>query len=176
MIKINCLWPTSTYGPCDIKLLGKGWCQNQEDPNRILLDINLVQRQWLLGVLFKQANLRAVLDTGSPHTIISLSQFERAGFKLPNTTPTNLGIRGVVRKSCDDICDNEWLWGWRDVSLLAHPFTLLMDIGVPTCPLKVMVARNVDKDQFLVGLDFLRHYPLLMYDRMLILAGRDGDS
>jgi hypothetical protein len=141
-----------------------------------MLDINLVQRQLPTGFFFKHANLKAVVDTGSPYTIISRRRFEEAGFKVPGVPRTNLHITGVVRKPEreereGELRDDEVLWGWPSVPLLAYPFTLYLKLGLPKRWLNVMVAENVHKDQFLVGLDFLQHYPLLVQDRLLVLLG-----
>jgi hypothetical protein len=176
MISINRRWPTLEYGPCAVEVGGEGWSQNQQLATRIMLDINLVQRQSSAGFFFKHANLKALVDTGSPYTIISRGRFEKAGFRVPDVPASNLHISGVVKRpgvgGADvEPSDDEVLWGWPDVPLLAYPFTLWLKLGLQKCTLKVMVAENVHKDQFLVGLDFLQHYPLLVNNRLLVLLG-----
>ena len=171
MIRVTRHWPTLEYGPCAVEVAGEGWSQHQQEASRIMLDINLVQRHWSAGFFFQQANLKALVDTGSPYTIISRGRFEEAGFKVPGVPRTNLHVSGVVRKPGVEPSDDEVLWGWRGVPLLAYPFTLYLKLGLPKRWLNVMVAENAHKDQFLVGLDFLQHYPLLVHDRLLVLMG-----
>ena len=121
-------WKEHSYGACDYEVCGRGWYQRQKSADRIEIDVNLMQQQWLGGVFFKRANLTAIVDTGSPYTIISREQFEKAGFRIPATPITNLNITGVVRRSKTEIRDDEVLWGWRDVPLNAYPFTLCYKI------------------------------------------------
>lgn len=172
MIRIENGWEAQRQGPCHLDMDYRAWFQRQPGDSKVKLEVTLAQRQTVaLFPFLKRSTLEAVVDTGSPCTVISRRQFEKSGFRLPAGEATSLGYTGVVKKPGMGVEDV--LWGWRDVPIRAYLMNRLygVELASPTCELHVMVAENVADDKFLLGLDFLSRFRLLLDSGFLVMVG-----
>ena len=115
-----------------------------------------------------------MVDTGSPYTIISRELFEKSGFCVPSAPPTNLRIPGVVRNAADPEDDKAYLSGWPGVKVfVCLPHGIYGEkLKLPTVPIEAVVAENVDEDEFLLGLDFLGRFPVLLEKNLIVMLVR----
>lgn len=166
-------WPS---GPCKLAANTEtdGWFQRQDSTDRIKLEVVLAQYRFSFCGWITQTSLKGVVDTGSRWTILSRNLFEASGFHVPKTPATNLPISGVVRRSRGKTELEDYLWGWKDIKIRVDlpqgPYGKLLKL--PSCSLDVVVAENVDDSQFIIGLDFLKHFGVLMRRDLLIILSQ----
>src|ERR1043166_1862177 len=164
MIEVKEEWKWR-YGPCDVNVAGKGWFQRQTGNDIVELEVYCAQRQ-PLGLLLeiKRTTLRAKVDTGAYRTVVSRQLFEKSGFRLPRQEASALRFYGIVQGPSGGSAGSYCLRGWENVPLRVGLLNYLAEekLKFPTCELKVIVAENVSEHKFLLGLDFLQHFRVLL--------------
>jgi hypothetical protein len=115
--------------------------------------------------------LRGKVDTGSPVTVISRALFQESGFRVPHSPPSIINeFSGVIQQMGKEGC----LHGWQDVPLRVSVLSdwSKEDLKLPPCDLRVVVAENVAQHKFLLGLDFLQRFKLLLEGDFLVMISK----
>ena len=89
------------------------------------------------------------------------------GYRVSTRDAVDLGITGVVQ----DPDGPNTLLGWRERMRIC-PETGGR-VRLPMHQVEVLVAKNVKERKFLVGLEFLSKYPLILKDGLLVLMAQD---
>ncbi len=152
-------------GLCGIDCNSNGWFRSLGSNGKIVVDATLTQAWSRFFPFAKVSSAAAIIDTGSPVTIISRSLFEGRGFKLPSSSApvTALPHRGLVNES--------YLSGWPGVEMKIGFDYAGFDVEVPLPQLsvKAVVATNVDDSLFLIGMDVIRRLPMVLSEGYCIL-------
>ena len=152
------------YGKCFIHAETEAWYQRQEG-NRVVMNVQVAQKQQVRHWFPKHysRSITGMVDTGSWYNIIDKDKFMDLGFRVSGDAEYDLGIAGIVK----DPTRNNTLCGWREQIRLGPART--GGIGLPALPMELFVVTNGWKDEFIIGLEFLRRYPLILKDDLLVL-------
>jgi hypothetical protein len=105
--------------------------------------------------------------TGGFHTIIDSGWFRDLGYRISGGDPMDLGLIGVVQNSDEP----RTLRGWRE-RMSIYPDTG-GKLRLAGSEVDVIVANNVSEGKFLIGLSFLKAYPLILQDGLLVMMAQD---
>jgi hypothetical protein len=152
------------YGKCFIHAESEAWYQRQVG-RRVVMNVLVAQKQQARHWFPKHysRSITGMVDTGSWYNIIDKDRFMDLGFRVSSYAEGDLGIAGVV----NDPTGNNTLWGWREQIRLGPDRT--GGIGLPALPMELFVVTNGSKDEFIIGLEFLRKYSLILKDDLLVL-------
>ena len=154
-------------GPCHVAADVTGWFQRIESPGRVALEVGVSQSYHGVFGHNAQQYLTAKVDSGSPVTVMSWTEFESRGFELPSSAPTTLRYGSAV-------ASRERLRGWANVPMrVTLPHRLYGEkLDLPSCRLSVVVAINVAPEKFLLGLDFLSNYTAIFTRERIVVLPR----
>ena len=166
VISIKEEWEGQPSGLCAFGGSGAGWYHRLEERS-VVLNVRLVQKRRLGFLEYNTRVVRAKVDTGSYHTIIDWGWFRDLGYRISGGDPVDLGLTGVVQNSDEP----RTLRGWRErMSIYPDTGGKLRLAGWEA---DVIVANNVSERKFLIGLSFLREYPLILKDGLLVMMAQD---